>query len=50
MILAFPAGPLVNAGAIDVLRAELEQIRYAKAYRVGSVHVTGGDLIADFYE
>ena len=40
----------VNAAVDNVIRAEVEQIRFAKEYRIGQVDVTGQDLIADFYE
>ncbi len=32
------------------IRTEVEQIRYAREYTIGPIHVTGRDLVARFYE
>ncbi len=47
VVLAAPS--LAETAANRVIRAEVEQIRYAQEYSVGPVQVTGRELIADFY-
>ncbi len=47
VLIAVPAS--AQKMASDVIRAEVEQIRYAKEYGVGPVQITGRELIADFY-
>ena len=50
IVMLAPVARAADPKTVEIIRAEVEQIRYAKEYRVGPVFVTGADLIADFYE
>lgn len=53
LVIIFTLNPTARSGRPDtaeIIRAEVEQIRYAKKYRVGRVYVTGADLTAEFFD